>query len=426
MKMRKYWKDKMLCRIFLSAVIGCLLAAGCAPRAYVPVSRIGESVDSIVVGKAFPFYNYVAENGSFAAILQKDAALQEQGQRQAARVQTALEQCRDAACYASAAQWNPDEIAAIGNRLAQLCQGGSALHPLPARMREGGQYNLYNSKADNDFIGSVWNDAARGVNGILDTYIKGKRPRYPAIDAISFAVDDVAFREKVRRTLADLAKQQGPKDLFFKLPLRLALWALAINGRDEAARYEPLDQGMNKSAVESIPGIPWSSYPYSLILVPGQGPEKEGLAIDPAGIQRCRLAAERYQKRLAPLIVVSGGHVHPNKTPFSEAVEMKKYMVAELRVPENAILVEPHARHTTTNMRNTARMVYRFKIPEDRKILIVTDSKQNEYIPKMGKRFLDELGYVPYRDLKVLSAEENEFYPTRNALQVNPLDPLDP
>jgi hypothetical protein len=48
------------------------------------------------------------------------------------------------------------------------------------------------------------------------------------------------------------------------------------------------------------------------------------------------------------------------------------------------------------------------------------------FLTKMEKRFMDELGCVPYRDMKVLSAEENEFYPVRNALQSNPFDPLDP
>jgi hypothetical protein len=214
--------------------------------------------------------------------------------------------------------------------------------------------------------------------------------------------------------------------LFFELPLQLALRALEINDRDEAARYEPLNLGMNKSAVKSIPGIQWASFSYSLILVPGQGPEQEGLAIDPMSINRCRLAAERYKKGLAPLIVVSGGHVHPNKTPYSEAVEMKKYMVRELHIPEKAILIEPHARHTTTNLRNAARIVYRFRIPDTMKILTVTDSIQNAYINMMDKRFVEELGYIPYRDLKKISAEESEFYPIKNALQVNPLDPLDP
>jgi hypothetical protein len=183
---------------------------------------------------------------------------------------------------------------------------------------------------------------------------------------------------------------------------------------------------MNADAVQRIAGVRWASYRYSLILVPGQGPEEEGLPLDPMGIKRCKIAAERYQRGLAPFIVVSGGHVHPNKTPYSEAVEMRKYLVQELHISENAILIDPHARHTTTNLRNVARMVYRFKIPDNKKILTVTNPDQSAYIPKMKKRFLDELRYIPYRGMKILNKEENEFYPVRNALQANPFDPLDP
>ena len=403
-----------------------LFAAYCLLSAYAEVSYGNERIDSLITDKIFPFYNYVDHSQVFENIIQKDPIFDKQSARQVKRIKMALEQCDDVTCFATAAQWNPDEIAAIGNRLIRLCHGNPKMRRLLRLLKAGEHYNLYDTQTDDAFIRSVWNDAALGVNRILDTYIKGKNPRYPAIDAISLGIDDPAFREMVRQQLAGLVKQHVRKDLFFRLPLQFALWALAINDRDEAVRYEPLDQGMNKSAVEGIPGIQLASFPYSLILVPGQGPEQDGLAIDPVSISRCRLAAERYQKGLAPLIVVSGGHVHPNKTPYSEAVEMKKYMVKELRIPENAILIEPHARHTTTNLRNTVRLVYRFKIPDNMKILTVTDSIQNAYIPKMGKRFMEELGYIPYRDLKILSAEENEFYPIKNALQVNPFDPLDP
>jgi hypothetical protein len=416
----------MFCRFLTRTMFVFLFAAGCLLTGYAEVSQGNESIDSLITDKIFPFYNYVAHNQVFTNIIQKDPAFKKQSVRQVKRIKMALEQCDNVTCYATAAQWNSDEIVAIGNRLIQLCHDNPKMRRLLPLLKAGEHYSLYDTKTDTAFIGSVWNDAALGVNRILDTYIKGGNPRYPAIDSISFPIDDPVFRERVHQQLVELVKQHAPKDLFFKLPLQFALWALAINDRDEAARYEPLDQGMNKSAIESIPGIQWAFFPYSLILVPGQGPEQEGLAIDPVSISRCRLVAERYQKGLAPLIVVSGGHVHPNKTPYSEAVEMKKYMVQELQIPENAILIEPHARHTTTNLRNTVRLVYRFKIPDYMKILTVTDSIQNAYIPKMGKRFMEELGYIPYRDLKILSAEENEFYPIKNALQVNPFDPLDP
>ncbi len=408
------------------AILVFLILAGFLPNTRAEVSQSSETIDSIITKKTFPFYDRVAHSRAFAGAVKKDAALKNQNLRQMKRMKAALEQCGDVSCYATAAQWNPDEIAAIGERLMQLCHDNKKMRQLLTELKADEHYSLYRTQPDPVFIRSVWNDAALGVNRILDTYIKGKKPRYPVIDAISFPDNDAGFREKIHRQLADLVRQQSPKDLFFKLPLRLALKALAINDRNEAARYEPLDQGMNKSAVQSIPGTQWPSFPYSLILVLGQGPEQEGLAIDPMSIKRCRLAAERYQKGLAPMIVVSGGHVHPNKTQYSEAVEMKRYMVQELHILESAILIEPHARHTTTNLRNTVRMVFRFKIPDTMKILAVTDSIQNSYVGMMEKRFMEELGYIPYRDMKKLNAEESEFYPIRDALQANPLDPLDP
>jgi hypothetical protein len=199
-----------------------------------------------------------------------------------------------------------------------------------------------------------------------------------------------------------------------------------LNERDEAARYEPLEEGMNKTAFENIKDIKWDKYPYSVILVPGQGPEKDGVVIDPMSMQRCRMAAEYFKKGAAPFIVVSGGHVHPNKTLYCEAIEMKKYLVKEQSVPEDVIIIEPHARHTTTNMRNTARMIYRFNMPADKKIVIITDSGQNGFIEKMEQRFMMELGCVPYLALEKLSENTSAYYPDRNALQCNPKDPLDP
>jgi hypothetical protein len=411
------------CRLLSKAAIIFLLISS-LPQ--VEAATRQEINDSIITQKTFPIFDYIARNRNFADVIKKDAELNRQNLQQLERVQKALRQCADVACYAEAARWNSGEIAAIGKRLMQLSQQNIKLRPLPGILRAGEHYRLYDSQPDDAFMASAWNDAALGVNYILDIYIEGKKPRYPAIDSIAFPAGDVGFREQVRRELLGMVKRYPANGLFFQMPLEFALSALALNGRDEAARYEPLSQGMNRTVIKHIPSIAWASFPYSLILVPGQGPEQPGIAIDPMSITRCRLAAERYRKGLAPLIVVSGGHVHPNKTPYAEAVEMKKYMVKELGIPDNAILIEPHARHTTTNMRNTARIVYRFGMPDTMKILTVSDSVQSSYIPMMEKRFMDELKCIPYRDMKVLSAEENEFYPVRNALQSNPLDPLDP
>src|SRR2546421_6463835 len=48
--------------------------------------------------------------------------------------------------------------------------------------------------------------------------------------------------------------------LFFEPSLNFALKLLEINRRDEAGRYEPLEQGENKAAVRNLKNINWSDY----------------------------------------------------------------------------------------------------------------------------------------------------------------------
>ncbi|MGD1097878.1 MAG: hypothetical protein ABSB35_38555 [Bryobacteraceae bacterium] len=89
---------------------------------------------------------------------------------------------------------------------------------------------------------------------------------------------------------------------------------------------------------------------------------------------------------------------------------------------------DPHARHTTTNIRNAAREIYRYGVPFDKKALITTDPSQSRYIedPDFEKRCLKELGYAPLQLLGRTSAFDLEFLPRIESLQADPLDPLDP
>ena len=123
---------------------------------------------------------------------------------------------------------------------------------------------------------------------------------------------------------------------------------------------------------------------------------------------------------------MSGGHVHPDRTPYSEAIEMRKYLIAELKIPPEAIIAEPYARHTTTNIRNASRLIYALNMPAGKPVLVASDFFQTMYIPMMKKRFMDELGYLPYKDLSKAGAGNISFVPDISALEINPLDPLDP
>jgi uncharacterized SAM-binding protein YcdF (DUF218 family) len=105
-------------------------------------------------------------------------------------------------------------------------------------------------------------------------------------------------------------------------------------------------------------------------------------ALTAGGRQRATHAALDYRAHKAPFILVSGGYVHPSQTRFSEAIEMKRALMTDLHIPESAIIVDPHARHTTTNMRNAVREMFRYGIPTDKPGLVVSDSGQ---VPRSWK-----------------------------------------
>jgi hypothetical protein len=95
--------------------------------------------------------------------------------------------------------------------------------------------------------------------------------------------------------------------LFFLPTLTSALFALEINEREQIADYEPMASGVNKPVVDRLKTIAWNKYPYSLILIPGAGPDVKDMPLSAEGMMRCRVAAVRYFEGKAPLIVVSGG-----------------------------------------------------------------------------------------------------------------------
>jgi uncharacterized SAM-binding protein YcdF (DUF218 family) len=203
---------------------------------------------------------------------------------------------------------------------------------------------------------------------------------------------------------------------------------MTLNHRDEAGRFEPMEAGENAAAFHHVANIEWSRYPYSVIVVPGAGNDRPGVRLSASGKLRDEIAARRFREGKAPFILVSGGYVHPSQTEFAEAIEMKRDLMTRFSIPEAAIIVDPHARHTTTNMRNAARLMYRYGLPWDGKALVSTDPSQSQYIenPEFAKRCLAELGYVPYKLLGRTSPFDLEFRPIIDSLQIDSQDPLDP
>ncbi|MBC3539195.1 YdcF family protein [Rufibacter sediminis] len=401
------------------------LLSACSPKAPATASATGQTAtQTLLQQKIYPLLVTLQES-PYQAELQKSETLRQLASQRAQRVKQAVQTCSDVPCLASSVQWSAAEVQQVGNELVRLFQSSKRFQNVVQPLKASGKYELYAPQPDTAFLRSAWQNSAQAMNHATDVYFKGKKPRYPKIDAISFELTDPAFHRQVRQALEKAVNTSGDQ-LFFQIPLQVSLEALAINGRDEAVRYEPLHQGLNAGPFQQAKSTDWKNFKYSLILVPGFGPEEEGIVLHDKAKSRCRMALERYQKGLAPFIVVSGGNVHPNKTPYNEAVEMKKYMVDSLGVAEQVVIIEPHARHTTTNLRNTNRLLYTLQLPLDRPILIVTDESQSSYIMRFEKKAKEELGYAPFQKLKKLSDVETEYYSVSASRQVDPLDHLDP
>ncbi|HEY6232437.1 MAG TPA: YdcF family protein, partial [Pyrinomonadaceae bacterium] len=171
----------------------------------------------------------------------------------------------------------------------------------------------------------------------------------------------------------------------------------------------------------------WADYPYSFILVLGSGPA-DSARLSPIGARRAEQGARLFLDHQAPLIIFSGGHVHPMQTPYNEAVEMKKYVMDKFKIPEASILVEPFARHTTTNFRNAARLAFRYGIPTNLKALVTSSEDHIAITAKDGFRIRcsTELGYFPMEFINRISPIAAEFKPSIASLFFDANDPLDP
>ncbi|WP_206106006.1 YdcF family protein [Olivibacter sp. XZL3] len=408
----------------ISSPVRAQESKGTKPR--YPLSLEHLSEQEIVKTKNYYLLSLLQEE-VVKQILVQDPSLQALAIKKKEQLHLALKNCKDTGCLLDAMRFTDIDIDTAGAVLSKLYMSSPALSDLvKQKLRPSKAYYQFNRLSLEKELIEAWKQDIKGVNYTIDVYGGGEKPNYPNIDSIAFNVKSRSYMNLLYDVVASIADDADKFSLFFESSLESALRLLEINERFDASNLEPMTLNDNQAAILKIKTTAWDQYPYSLILVPGAGPEDPTVALSAEGMLRCRVAANRFREGLAPFIMVSGGNVHPYKTKFNEAVEMKKYLVKKMGIPEEAILVEPHARHTTTNMRNCARIMYNYGFPMDKWALTSTDRYQSHYISNMEARCMKELGYVPYKLGKRLSDTEQAFLPLENALQINPYEPLDP
>lgn len=384
---------------------------------------------SYVQSKNYYLLTLFSELPEVRIMLKSDSVLAKIARNKSDELNAAMLNCkRESACYTGKMKFSEEEITIIGKRLSELYQPGNALGKLVSRhLIPSGTYILFQKMGPVEMLKKAWEQDAAGINFAIGVYADGKKANYPNIDSISFDTRDDRLSGLLYNTGSLLSIQLKENSLFYQIPMNAALRFLEMNEREQAADFEPMASTANKAAFDRVKTIKWNTYKYSVISVPGAGPDVPTVALSAEGMLRCRLAAIQYEKGLAPFIIVSGGKVHPYKTKFCEATEMKKFLMEKLNIPESAIIIDPHARHTTTNMRNTARLIFRYGMPFEKPGITCTTRGQSTMIgTTLISRCLKELQEAPYRNGLRLTETEIEFYPLIEALHINPTEPIDP
>ena len=334
--------------------------------------------------------------------------------------------CGDVNCLDQLLRFNGPTIEMVATELKTLAKRPAFRKLVMRDLRPSGAFIKYSDMSDAGMLVAAWKDAANGMNRLLRIYCLGKDPFYKNIDKVSFDVSSEEYRKLLKAKIAEIKLSKD--SLFFEPTLNFSLKLLEANRRDEAGRYEPLEEGENKAVLQRLKEIEWSDYSYSFILVLGSGPADLNRRISPIGAKRADTAAQLFLEHKAPLIILSGGHVHPMQTPYCEAIEMKKYVMEKFKIPESSILIDPYARHTTTNFRNAARLAFRYGIPAERKALVTSSADHIAIVTKDGFRIrcTTELGYFPLESITQISPAAAEFKPSVASLFFDANDPLDP
>lgn len=379
-----------------------------------------------IEGKNYYFTALLEHSTSARDIIQNSPVLKEIAQDKLRN----LTQSVGADAQLKAMVFTEEEIETIGKEFARLYKKGNVLDNIfQQEIVPSGTYLQLITSDRAESIRRIWEHDARAINLAIREYGWGEKPEYPNIDSISFDVHSRAYREElIPNVVQNVVAKCELSNIFYAVPLNAMKTLMDVNGRYQSIDFEPLGETVNKKAYARAKTINFEEYPYTLILVLGYGPEEKGQKIHPEGKMRAEYAAVLWRKHLAPFIVVSGGRVHPYHTPYNEAEQMKDYLVNVQGVPEDAIIMEPHARHTTTNIRNTVRIMLSEDFPMNRPALITSGQQHIDYVltKDFEKRCKDDMGMVPYRMGKKLDRRTVEFYPEKEATILDDSEPMDP
>jgi len=420
--------------LFSWSYIVCLLLLSFCSNAQIPHKEYIPFQHN-PVSKNYYFSWLCLQDSAVSKLLRDDSIMGYWNRSRTEAIKTADSICnKNAICMVSTLQFSDDEIKSVGKRLLELKKHPAFVALIKHHLIPSGAYNQLVSENNqlDSLLFKAWQHDAKGINYALSVYAQGKKPNYPLIDSNSLKISSLgsfprSYLSQVTHILQYLTDLAATDSNILTIPTTAVSLFLEINERTQASDFEPMHLGVNEGAFKKIKTLKWTNYPYSVILVPGAGPSEPDVSLSAEAMIRLRIASVQFHLKKAPFIIVTGGKVHPYKTKYCEAIEMKKYCVEQLGIPASAIIVDPHARHTTTNMRNASRLMIRYGMPIEKPGLVCTTQGQSMMIANtLPSRCMIELGYVPYKNGKRLSTTLTEFYALSSSLQIDADEPIDP
>ncbi|RTY99721.1 YdcF family protein [Flavobacterium sp. RSP49] len=386
---------------------------------------------SVIQDKNFYLLTAIQNDKAVSQLLEKNSFFKTIFENQQQEIGYKLTSCKDSiSCLISGYQFEEKELKNIVDELQILMKDEKVLQDfVKNNLRSSGKYENFKNSTDTELLLKAWQLCAQGMNRIMKVYGLGEAPQYAKMDSVSYDVQSEFYKGSVFMW-SDFLHNKKPKEnaLFFQESLDFSLALMYMNHRDEVERYEPLEEKENKKAIAHIKQINFDAFDYASVLILGNGPENYQDRLSAIGKLNLQLGVLEYEAKKAPLIIVSGGHAHPFRATYCEAIEMKKELMNVHHIPEENILIDPFARHTTTNLRNATRLMIGYQMPLDKKSIVVTNANHSDYVgnPNFNARCMEELGYLPAVILKRLNSTAIEFLPNVESLHQNPIDPLDP
>ncbi|MFV8369964.1 YdcF family protein [Flavobacterium sp. LB2R40] len=387
--------------------------------------------ESMIQDKNFYLLTAIQNNKAVSQLLENNVVLKTIFKSHQQEIGSKLKSCKDSlSCLITGYLFKDKELKSIDEELRILMKDEKVLQDfVKNNLRLSGKYENFKNSTDTELLLKAWQVCAKGMNRIMKVYGLGEAAQYAKMDSVSYDVRLKFYKGSVFMWSDFLHnKKLMTKKLFFQESLDFSLSLLYLNHRDEVARYEPLEEKENKKAIAHLKQVNFDAFDYASILILGNGPENYQDRLSAIGKLNLQLGVLEYQAKKAPLIIVSGGHAHPFRAAYCEAIEMKKELMDVYHIPEDNIIIDPFARHTTTNLRNATRLMIAYQMPLDKKSIVVTNANHSDYVgnPNFNVRCMEELGYLPAIILKRLNSTALEFLPNIESLHQNPIDPLDP